>query len=95
MQTGEILQISSFAWAFYLLWKERLLSTKVFSCFEELQTIKQLEGKRLECESTSFDTQVMHQSRLLASGEETTDLDKVVFLLAAHLVNEAAGGERF
>jgi len=37
----------------------------------------------------------MHQSRLLASGEETTDLDKVVFLLAAHLVHEAAGGERF
>ena len=32
---------------------------------------------------------------LLASGEETTDLDKVVFLLAAHLVNKAAGGERF
>jgi hypothetical protein len=67
-----------------------------FSCIKDLQAINQLlEGERLECESTSFDTQVMHQSRLLASGEETTDLDKVVFLLAAHLVHEAAGGERF
>jgi hypothetical protein len=96
MKTGGILQISSFAWAVFLFGRHDhslQRSTHASKIFK--QSINYLEGERLEREPIPFITQVMHQNRLLASGEETIEFDKVVFLLAAHLVIQAAGGERF
>lgn len=93
MQTGIILKSSSIIRALYLLWQERSTLYKgllfLQKNFKQSINFRVRHRERLQRGPIPFVMRFMHQSILLASGEENITLYKLLFHLPVHLFKQS------